>query len=235
MNISSFRLVSTMKKLILGLALIFLLACTAPSMAQTSTTIPNSPQLHLDDVFVDQVELILDMQKAFPLADVQIYHKACGEENSYYYQASEGNPAKIVLCSEMDAYPDVALMFAAHEMGHAISDAYADIMDEQSADEIGALAMIAFGHTEELYMSSFYYIQDPIQGHRKDDPHPANSFRAWFLSCMAQGAEGVGGEECVELFKAEDMKWALRLSEPIVVPEISIEDLWDLLRHPFGK
>lgn len=209
-----------MKKLILGLALAFFLACSVPRMAEASPPDPVAAEIQVSTPFVDQVALINKMNEAFPLVDIQIYHVKCGQENAFYWSRDLARQqhwphARIVLCEEMDQYPDAALMFAAHEMGHAITDFYTDTLDEQDADELAALAMIAFGESDALYIGAFYYLQDRFLGHWAGDEHPGSGFRHWFMSCMAQGAEGVGPKECGELYRSTDLKWYTRLSAEI--------------------
>lgn len=227
-----------MKKLILGLALAIFLACAPPSMAQATPTIPEPAELHVSDVFMRQVELINKMNAAFPDVDVQIYRKKCNQENSFYWSRElaqkQGWPkARIELCSEMDEHPDAALMFAAHEMGHAITDFYTDTLDEQNADELGALAMIAFGYQKELLGSVDYYLSQDVQGHEPGDDHPSNGFRAWFLRCLALGTDPKGPPACQALLHSEFFKWQRRLNDPVESEDMSVDDLLDILKDPF--
>jgi hypothetical protein len=222
-----------MKKLILGLALAIFLACAPPSMAQAAPQ--PVAELHISDVFVKQVELINQMNETFPLVDIQIVRTECKQENSFYWSRDLAKQQgwvkpRIELCSEMDKYPDAALMFAAHEMGHAISDFYTDTLDEQNADELGALAMIAFGHQKELLGSVQYYLSDDVQGHVPGDDHPSNGFRAWFLTCMEQGSEKNAQDQmCVAVYNGTSIKWFMRLTDSVEKLEPSIDDLIDIL------
>jgi hypothetical protein len=228
-----------MKKLILALAFAFAVSCTTPRDAVASS--PEPVKMEVSSVFVDQVELILDMQKAFPLVKVQIFHEKCGEENAYYWSREDAEAKgwvspRIILCSEMDKYPSAALMFAAHEMGHAITDYYTSTSDEQAADEIGALAMLAFGHQKALLEAADYYLLDAEQRHVDGDGHPSNGFRHWFLRCMATGATGHGDAMCVDVFRGTYVKWFMRLNDEIITEdeiELDADDLMQILLDPF--
>lgn len=104
----------------------------------------------------------------------------CGEYNSYY----EPSTHKIGLCTEMEDFPDVAVAFAAHEMGHAITDQMLDELSEYDADELAALALIAHDDLMVLLDTGIWFKMEDFQGHISGDPHPSHGYRAEFFACM---------------------------------------------------
>lgn len=163
-----------------------------------------------NDVFMKQKQMLLDMLEDYPKVEVEAFWFPCGEENSYYFYRSQ----RIVLCTEMSNHPGAAIFFAAHEMGHAVGHQYTSTTEEIEADELAALAMIKHGYLKELFEAAEYHSKEPTQGHIPGDPHPSNGFRAWYLTCLAEGSmETTDSVECITLYEATKLKWEVRLAD----------------------
>ena len=177
------------------------LVSKADASAQVSSDAANA-------VFRSQRYIVAMMSLQYNVM-ANVVWEPCGEENSYF-RNEPGNPT-IILCTEMAAHPGAAMMFAAHEMGHAVTIALADIADESAADEIAMISMARYGFLKEMLDGAIYYLSDGMPlDHRPGDTHPGNGYRAWEFACVAAGADG-GPPECVELYHALTMKWDRRL------------------------
>jgi len=190
--------------------LLTLQACAAaPRAAQAgghaAGAAPSEPASY---VFQRQASIIQAMALDYGVTDVEVVWSPCGEENSYYYPGLE---PRIVLCTEMSEHPGAAIVFAAHEMGHAVTDALADITDENAADEVAILAMVKHGYQQEMLDGAIYYLEAgwPLE-HMKGDEHPGTAYRAWEFACAEAGSEG-GPDECVHLYYGLKIKWGRRL------------------------
>lgn len=158
-------------------------------------------------VYLNQSAIINSMRHSFPDVEVNVVWKPCGEYNAFYYAGSK----TIVLCTEMEAFPDAAVFFAAHEMGHAITHQLLSELNEADADELAALALIEDDQATLLAKAGLYWKVKSFQGHIKNDPHPSAGYRAWFLVCMAAGLDSPG--ECQDLLEITAWKWQLRLQD----------------------
>ena len=190
-----------MKALLLGL---LFLACSAakfvPVAAAGSTSQPAS------EVFQAQKRLINSMKEDYPEVEVDVTWMPCGQKNAFYFPSIK----RIVLCTEMEDHPEAALLFAAHEMGHAVTHQLIDVLDEGAADELAAIAMVKHGHATELLVSALYWAKKNFKGHIVGDDHPSAGYRAWFFSCMASAYDGAP-KQCVDLYYTTAVKWLLRL------------------------
>jgi len=193
--------------------LVFFAACANvpdPVFASASLVPPQvsvTSEYSASNVYMRQKELIEKMSEGYGV-EVDVAWEPCGQENSFYYRATN----KIVLCTEMSKYPAAALFYAAHEMGHSMTWQLTSSLSEIDADEIAALAMIDLGYSYELLGAALYHKADDTQGHIQGDSHPSNGFRAWYLACLATGADG-GPPECVMLYQATKLKWETRLND----------------------
>lgn len=155
-------------------------------------------------VFLRQQEVIDYMKESFPKVEVEVVWKPCRKYNAYY----DPNDRTIVLCTEMEDFPEVAVLVAAHEMGHAITDQMLDEMSEYDADELAALALIAKDDLLPLVTAGVYFKRKELQGHMAGDPHPSAGYRAWFFECMGSVDTDSG---CAEMALDTALKWALKL------------------------
>lgn len=149
------------------------------------------------EVYEAQYELIQAEEDLYPrIKDkVDVRWLPCGQENSAY------DPEKKVvwLCTEMNEHPAAAMLFAAHELGHAVTQEYFSTESEREADDIGMLALLEIGGgagADLLDEAGNYYDAQLIQGHYPGDPHPPTAYRGWEAHCLAQGyrASKSGGE-----------------------------------------
>jgi hypothetical protein len=195
-----------------ALALTALLAgaCSAPACAAPSPA-EGHPGPLASVVYLRQAAVIDAMREFYPGVEIDVVWKPCGEENSYYY----GGAHRIELCTEMEAHPDAALFFAAHEAGHAVTQQLAGTLDEGAADAVGALAMIRLNLRNELLGAAAYHGSQDLQAHYPGDPHPSNGYRAWFLKCLEMGSgEGaLGPPECHTLYEGTKTYWERRLTD----------------------
>ncbi len=193
-----------------ALALTVLAACAPPAtLSAVGATSPKAAHSVATDVYASQMTLIESMAKDFPTVEADVRWLPCGEENSAYSPAER----TIYLCTDMDIHPGPALMFAAHEMGHAIATQLAGTADESAADQIGALEMIRHGLTGELLEGALYFKAQDQQGHWDGDPHPSNGFRAWHMACLADGSGPDGSPICQALYQSTKAYWDLRLHD----------------------
>lgn len=237
-----------MRTLIFALLFCIVAACAASQASADKpswTPVPRGEiaALQPTDPYWRQIELIAIMGASYPV-NVDIIRAECGQENSFYYGYDIYKDwglkkPTIVLCKEMDKYPDTALLYAAHEMGHAITDLYTDTLSESDADELAALAMIGLGYNTELFVASVYFLRENFLGHVREDGHAPAGYRAWILRCLEEGSQDDGSEECKALYKSTDMKWYLRLAAPILEPpginEWRTLDVEDLLKNPLSS
>ncbi len=156
-------------------------------------------------VFDRQLEVITVMAAEHPDVTVDVLWAPCGGVNGYYVPDRK----VIVLCTENAAYPELALFVAAHEMGHAIGIQLLHVDDEESADELGALAMIDQGLERELLEAGIWFLNQGDRG-PSSAGHPSNYFRAWNLACMAVGSDDPR-HKCRALYQGTKMRWDRRL------------------------
>lgn len=161
-------------------------------------------------VYRAQADIIEKMNSLYPGVEVEVRWEPCDEENSYYQPWDH----TIHLCTEMEAHPSAAVVFAAHEMGHAITTQLLSVGGEQEADELAALAMIKFDHRQELLDAALYYKEQADQDHIPGDPHPSNRFRAWEMACIEAGSEPDATGECRDLYQGLRVRWNARLATP---------------------
>lgn len=150
------------------------------------------------------------MNAIYPSVDVSYSWRPCETENSYYSPWTQ----TITLCTEFSQDPGAAVFVAAHEMAHAVTDQLADVLDENAADEVAALAMIKLDKRDELLAGAMWFRVKPNQKHIPGDPHPGRGFRAWELMCLEDGSEKAGAVECKALYYGIKAKWEHRLSTP---------------------
>lgn len=160
-------------------------------------------------VFQQQRKIIKQMARDFHV-EVHVMWQPCGEENSAYDPIDN----RIILCTEMSAHPGAAIMFAAHEMGHAVTNNLLDELDENDADEIGALAMIRHEWWNEMLEGSIYWMETRPLEHIPGDDHPATGFRAWEYACLESGGVERSPADCVSLYDGLKLKWSMRLGIP---------------------
>lgn len=176
---------------------------TALIVAAVASVAPKYPA---SEVFLEQRDIIEKMNAVYPDVEVDVRWEPCEVENSYYSPGDE----TITLCTEFEAYPEVAVYVAAHEMAHAIQRQTIDTTSEQDADELAALALAKFDRLDVLLAGALYWKAQPNQG-RTGEGHPSASFRAWELACIADGADG-GTKRCVDLYQGLRVRWNERLS-----------------------
>jgi hypothetical protein len=189
------------KTLLVGL---LFLACSAAKFIPAAES--STPSIPASKVFKAQKRIIELMKGEYPGVKAEVVWVPCGQKNAFYYPSLQ----KIVLCTEMEEHPETALLMAAHEMGHAITDQIIDMTDEGAADELAALAMVKHGYATELLVASLYWKRKTIQGHLAGDDHPSAGYRAWFFSCMASAYDNQP-QHCVDLYYTTQLKWLLRL------------------------
>lgn len=190
-----------MKRLFLCLSLLLsgLCGCIWGQPLEAVSPSPISVAVHLplaegekvdltpSEVYEMQYELLKAEEAMFPKVlegkGVDIRWIPCGEENAFF----DPDGHTIYLCTEMEAYPDAALLFAAHELGHAIGYAYLSESSEREADDIGMLSMLELGLHDELVRAADYYDMQVVTGHYPGDPHPPTKYRSWEAKCLATG------------------------------------------------
>lgn len=120
--------------------------------------------------------------------DVEFTWQTCGEENAFYYPPWKA----VVMCYELTKEPVGVIRFiAAHEMAHAIVmqlDLPVVGNDEEAADELAALFLVANGMGEDV-LSGAIFLQENSREHRRFEAHPPGGWRAENLVCLADGAE----------------------------------------------
>lgn len=166
-------------------------------------------------VFAKQQLVITEMNLLYPDVKVDVRWVPCGEENSGYMPLLK----TIYLCTEMEVDASTALVFAAHEFGHAITEQRLGIGDEQSADELAALSLVELGYQQELLDAAVYLKSQAEQDHIPGDPHPSNAYRAWEFACIEAGSEpqtafSVASADCVDLYHGLRVRWERRLAQP---------------------
>lgn len=158
-------------------------------------------------VFAQQWEVISEMAKQHPEVKVDIHWIPCGEVNGFYSIEEKD----IYLCTETAQYPELAVFVAAHEMGHAIAVQLLHVDDEESADEIGALALIEMGKFDDLMGAALWFLnRSLIYDSPSSYGHPSSGFRAWNLACLLVGAEDPR-HRCRALYLGTKMRWDRRL------------------------
>lgn len=186
--------------------LVAIAACTPSVLPATDSA---TKVTHVDDnatpVYSAQVLVVQSMAAEYPALDLDLRFIPCGELNGFYSPSEK----TIYLCTEFAAYPAVALFVAAHETGHAIAMQFLHVGDEESADELGALAMIHQGLLDELLETAIFFREQGEGG--TGGGHPANSFRAWNLACLEAGSEGT--PICDVLYRGTKARWDRRLAD----------------------
>lgn len=158
-------------------------------------------------VFLAQLAVMKDMYAQYTGLEVEVIWWPCETLNSFYSPSDK----QIILCTEFAEYPEVAVFVAAHEMGHAIAFQLLKVADEESADEIAALALIETGRALQLLEAALYFKMEG--GDRVGGAgHPSNNFRAWNLACLAAGADG-SPAKCVALYQGTKARWEQRLAK----------------------
>ncbi len=160
-----------------------------------------------------QSDMIDAMRLEYPRVKAAVHWMPCGMVNSFYYPDLDA----IVLCTEFEAYPEVAVFVAAHEFAHAVTDQLLFVTDENDADEIAALSMIKAGKTMDILGAALWWAERDYQDQWPGDDHPAAGFRAWEIMCLAVGSEASGDyPECEALYKGIELKWSMRLNNWLV-------------------
>lgn len=199
-----------MRKLI-ALIAFYCVACACRPVEVTSPAATPAT-----DTYISQLRIINAMSADYPTVQWQVRWVPCGEENASYTPSTY----TIEICTEIESHPGAAILFAAHEMGHAVAYQMAGVSDENAADEVGALAMLRHGYGRELLDASRYYLALPIHPRMPFDPHPTPSFRAWHMACMAAGAMATEDRSmevspaCTALYQATRVFWSTRLGGP---------------------
>ena len=178
---------------------------------------PGEPHVGRGDaseVYLKQNQVVQDIAEHWKDAGLKfdgVYWEPCKQENSYFYPGYR----QVELCTEMSQYPEAAVFFAAHEMGHALAWQLAGTMDEASADQIGALEMARMGLREEMLGTAVYFAEATRQDHTRGENHPGNHQRARFLMCMEDGAEEHPSDpECGAMLQGLRAYWDYRLHQP---------------------
>lgn len=188
--------------------LVALVACAPPpGLAFSGATVASKQDDQASRVFLAQEQVILKMKRMYPKLEVDYRWKPCETLNSFYSPEDK----TIQLCTEFAKYPKVALFVASHEVGHAVAMQFLNVDDEESADEIGALALLEMGQPEGVLDAALYWA-DMGDDHIGPWGHPAHNFRAWNLACMAAGSEGHPAK-CVDLYQGTRLRWAKRLAK----------------------
>lgn len=167
--------------------------------------IPKFALADASEAYLMQKRVVEQMKAEYPGVEVKMVWEPCEQVNAFYYWAEK----KIVMCTETESAPGVGVVFAAHEMGHAIAHQLLNVEDEGMADEIAADFLVRNGYSMELLQTSLYFKERPNQGRSSRAGHPAPAYRAWFFACMAASVDGHKG--CQEVARITRVKLALRL------------------------
>lgn len=207
------RVVLAATLVVIGLVTALCGACQIPSDArseQSGVASPVTPDPQITEMVMAQTAVLQAMHLMYPQVEVDVVWRMCGQENSYYFSQVK----RIVLCTEMSSHPGTALFFAAHEFGHAVTGQILDTLDEQDADEIGALALIQLDLKAELLEAALYHKSQPWQWHLPGDSHPSNRYRAWELACLEDGSEdNPVSPICGGFYRAIATRWAIRIGD----------------------
>jgi hypothetical protein len=211
-------------KTLYGLILAWLItAMVCSGCAQVPHSLDADPKITKQSdtsssVFLRQAAVVDAMGDRYPGVEYDLWFYPCRTQNSFYFPVTGYYPGygsfdahDIVLCTEFNAYPRVAVYVAAHEMAHAITHQVLGVLDEESADEVAALELIRLGLLQELLDGSLYWAAAGGD-ETGDSGHPANNFRAWNLACLASGADGHPAE-CVALYRGTLARWEARLAK----------------------
>lgn len=180
-----------MKKLLLCIVLLTSCLWGRPSDVvypnfQDDATAPDSTyKMSASQVYRAQYDLIQAEEDLYPrIKDkIDVRWLPCGQENSAYNPDSH----TVFLCTEMNEHPAAAMLFAAHELGHAITQEYFSTESEREADDIGMLSLIDLGLVDVLDEAGDYYDTQIVTGHYPGDPHPPTKYRGWEAHCLARG------------------------------------------------
>ena len=188
------------------LAVMLCLALSAPLANAGRVYVPPAPKP--SDTYRAQRDVITKINSLFPNVEVDVRWAPCGEMNAFY----DVEEKTILLCTELEEHPGLAVFAAAHEMGHALTHQLTSVTSEQSADEIAALSLIKFGYQKELLEAAVYFAAGR-PAHVPGDEHPGAGFRAWELACIETGSDG-GSAECRALYQGLRVIWNTRLRNP---------------------
>ncbi len=170
--------------------------------------------------YMRQFDMIEAMRLEYPRVDAAVHWLPCGQMNSYYFPSIDS----IVLCTEFEKYPDTAVFVAAHEFAHAVTEQLLYVTDENDADEIAALSMIAAGQTDALMNAALWWAERKHQEQWPGDDHPAAGYRAWSTMCLAIGSELTGTyPSCESFYLGVRLKWQMRLNNWLVPAEVDSE------------
>lgn len=188
-------------------ALVMLSACNL----QPGHPAPLSPaSVEASEVYKAQRDLIKAVKAHYPDLKLEdtLWKPCDGELNSWY----DTDKRRVELCTDMSKYPDAAMFYAAHEVGHAITYQFAGTLDEGSADVVGALEMVRLGMQDKMRAAAAWYHSRP-QIHTRYEEHPGHEFRAWVLECFADGSEQPDSD-CAPVYSGAKTYWELRLAQP---------------------
>jgi len=178
-------------------ALIALTACAAAPAAPREPTIRDQ-----------EAAVVLRVATLWGATIQAITWKHCDDLNGNYVTAR----AEVELCDRNDERPCTALFYAAHEAAHAVTYQLAGTVDEASADEVAAIALLRLGLRAVVLEQAAAWRGDPAGGgpgaegaHVRGDPHPGFAYRAW-------AAERLASDPAALTDAAS--RWDRRLAEP---------------------
>lgn len=159
------------------------------------------------------LEVVEAMSADYDMDDIRVVFVPCGEVNAYYL-AGWG---LIAMCIESRVDPLVEAFFAAHEMGHAITNRYAKYVDEEAADEIATLSLIEHYNYKPALAAAIHWLGETHLTWVPSDGHPTYLYRAWEIACLVGGSlpadrdPSAEHEACAEYYRATKLRWAHRL------------------------
>ncbi len=167
------------------------------------------------DTYLRQEAMIDLMRLEYPTVEVAVNWGPCGKLNSFYYFAH-----RIKLCTEFEKYPDAAVFVAAHEFAHAVTHQLIYTTDENDADEIASLSMIAAGQTSALMNAALWWSSRDRLKQWPGAEHPGAGYRGWAAMCLAIGSE-LSGEYpyCENFYLGTRVKWHVRLHKWLGGPD----------------
>lgn len=191
-------------------------ACDYPMLSSAASHRPRiSASTRGDETAASVMGRQLSMIEAMELdfmVHIDVNWMPCGDENSFYL-----GRGSVLLCAEMLEHPEAAVQFAAHEAGHAVTDALASETDEGDADEIAALEMARHRLFDDMLGAAMYMWVNWPADHRDGDEHPGGAFRAKQLVCVESAAEALtdptrpASPECLAWYAGLLVKWSERL------------------------
>lgn len=131
--------------------------------------------------------------------------KSCPDLNGSYVVAR----GEVRLCDRNDERPCTALFYAAHEAAHAVTYQLAGTLDEASADEVAAIALVRLGLRAVVLWQAAVWREsagaEDAGAHIRWDGHPGFTYRAWAAARLARDPVALADAAA---------RWDRRLAEP---------------------